>query len=212
MNARIAALVAATAGVLAGCATPGQPAGATLVGQSPSARAVPASFNAPVPMSPGPGGSADGIDFTMVAPDSTTVRPGGPPMRYSVTLVNTTANDIAQVGMVVSLSHCSCGTPGLQMMPQGSMRMLDPNTNAWVAVPYDREGGGMDFILETLVPPFDLKHGETVTYQLEMRMKADQGFTVNKGGGAIHVTRTNVATHQAIGISPTASLRISVEP
>jgi hypothetical protein len=41
--------------------------------------------------------------------------------------------DMAQVGLVVSLGHCSCGSPQQHMMPQGSMRMLDPNTNGWVA-------------------------------------------------------------------------------
>jgi hypothetical protein len=102
--------------------------------------------------------------------------------------------------------------PGPRMMPQGSMRMLDPITNAWTDVPYDREGTGMDYIYQTLVPPFQLKHGETITYQLEMQINAQQNFTVGAGNGAINVTRTDVTTHSAIGTSPTASLRISVEP
>ena len=53
--------------------------------------------------------------------------------------------------MVVSLGHCSCGPPGAGMMANGSMRMLDPQTNAWVTVPYDREGTGMDYITGNLV-------------------------------------------------------------
>jgi hypothetical protein len=167
---------------------------------------------APAPMRPGPSGSADGIDITIAAQDSTTIRPGGPPMRFNVALVNTTANDMGQIGMVVSLGHCACGPPGARMMPSGSMRMLDPNTNAWVDVPYDREGTGMDFIYGTLVPPFERKPGETVTYQLEMQINAEQNVTVGKGDGAVNVTRTDVTTHSAIGVFPTASLRISVEP
>lgn len=172
---------------------------------------APAATAAPAPMPPGHSGSADGIDITNAAQDSTALRPGGPPMRFSVALVNTTANDIGQIGMVV-LGHCSCGPPGARMMPLGTMRMLDPNTNAWVDVGYDREGTGMDFIYGNLVPPFDLKQGETVTYQLEMQINAEHNFTVGKGDGAVNVTRTDVTTHTAIGVFPTVSLRISVEP
>jgi hypothetical protein len=92
------------------------------------------------------------------------------------------------------------------------MRMLDADTNAWVTVPYVSEGTGMDFIEETLVPPFVLDHGQTITYQLQMQLDADQGFTVGKGESAIDVTMTNVTTNRAIGVSPTASMPIAVEP
>ncbi len=115
---------------------------------------------------------------------------GGEPMRFSVTLDNNGA-DIDKVGLVVSLGHCSCGPPGASMMAMGSMRMLDPETNAWVTVPYDREGTGMDYIMGTLVKPFPLSHGQTVTYQLEMRLDADQPFTVTDGESSINVALTD---------------------
>ncbi|OBF91822.1 hypothetical protein A5791_15055 [Mycobacterium sp. 852002-51163_SCH5372311] len=171
------------------------------------------SSAAPASNDPRRTGKAEGLQITIYPQEGTTVRPGGPPMRFGITLFNTTANDITQVGMVVSLGHCSCGSPEQHMMPQGSMRMLDPNTKAWVAAPYVREAGGMDFILQSLVPPFDVKHGgQVVTYELEMQLDAKQDFAVTKGDGAINVTRTDAATHNPIGTSPTASLRISVEP
>jgi hypothetical protein len=163
-----------------------------------------------VPSVPGPNVSAEGIDITIAAQGSTTVRPGGPPMRFTVTLVNTTATDISQVGLVVSLGHCSCGPPGARMMPTGSMRMLDPNTNAWSAVSYVREGTGMDFIYRTLVPPFELRRGQRITYQLEMQIDADQDFAVGKGESTIDATRADVSAHRQIG--PQAALRIALEP
>jgi hypothetical protein len=107
-----------------------------------------------------------------------------------VTLANNGA-DIAKVGMVVSLGHCSCGPPGASMMAEGAMRMLDPQANAWVAVPYVREGTGMDYISENLVPPFPLAHGQTVAYELEMAVDAEQDMTVTNGETSISVTLTN---------------------
>lgn len=133
-------------------------------------------------------------------------------MRFNVTLVNTSTTDATQVGMVVSLGHCSCSPGGAAMMPAGSMHMLDAGTNAWLTVPYVADGTGMDFLNETLVPPFVLGHGQSITYQLEMQLDADQGFTVGNGNSAINVTMTNVDTHTSIGVSPTAWLPITVQP
>src|SRR5947209_1808591 len=77
---------------------------------------------------------------------------------------------------------------------------------------YPQEGG-MDCMPQALVPPCDVKpRGQVATYEPEMQLDAKQDFTVSKGDGAINVTRTDVATQNPIGTSPTASLRISVEP
>jgi hypothetical protein len=214
-NRSAVAASVATILVLVGCSSPDRPtsSGTTQTqSASPSSR-VTTTSSAPASSDSRRSGKADGLQITIYPQEDTTVRPGGPPLRFGITLLNTTANDIAQVGLVVSLGHCSCGSPEQHMMPQGSMRMLDPHNNTWVAAPYVREGGGMDFILQTLVPPFDLKHGgQVVTYELEMQLDATQDFTVGKGDGAINVTRTDIATHNSIGTSPTASLRITVEP
>jgi hypothetical protein len=223
----VAALVgAATVAALVGCSSSGTPtpigSGTTAAAQSASPSSQPAvtspssqrAVTSPAAQVPNPGfsGSAGGIDVTVAAQGSSTVWPGGPPMRFSITVVNPTTTSFAQVGMVVSMGHCSCSPPGTRLMPAGSMRMLDADTNAWVTVPYVSEGTGMDFIEKTLVPPFVLDHGQTITYQLQMQLDADQGFTVGKGESAIDVTMTNVTTNRAIGVSPTASMPIAVEP
>ncbi|MEU0502650.1 hypothetical protein [Nocardia sp. NPDC005998] len=131
-------------------------------------------------------------------------------MRFNVTLVNTDTTDDAQVGLVVSLGHCTCNSGPLKMMPTGSMRMLDAATNTWQTVPYVAEGGGTDFLTKTLVAPFELDHGQTTTYELELALPTD--LPVNAGESAIHVTMTDVSTNKPIGATPTASLPITVEP
>ena len=176
-----------------GCSNAAAPtsSGTTSMSQSASASSQSAVSSA-VPQAPTSGQEAatGGIDVSIAAQRSTTVKPGGPPMRFSVTLANA-GDDVPAVGLVVSLGHCSCGPPGARMMAEGTMRMLDPQTNAWVTVPYVREGTGMDYILGTLVKPFPLNHGQTVTYQLEMQVDADQPFTVTKGESSISVTLAN---------------------
>jgi hypothetical protein len=212
---------AATVVAFVGCSSShttsssGTPTGSatTSAGQSTSPSSPPQGSSS---ASPAPGaashGSAGGVDVTITAPGPTTVRPGGAPMPFSVTLVNTTTGGLAQVGMVVSLGHCSCNPSGAAMMPAGSMQMLNPDTNAWVTVPYIAEGTGTDFLSQTLVPPFVLTQGQSITYQLQLQLNANQNFTVNKGESAIDVTMTNVTTNTPLGVSPTASLPISVEP
>ncbi len=132
-------------------------------------------------------------------------------MPFSVALVNTSAAALDHVGMVVSLGHCSCNPSGTAMMPTGSLEMLSADTNAWVAVPYVAEGTGMDFLARPLLAPFAINPGQTITYQLHLQLSANQNFTV-KGGSAIDVTMTNSTNNTALGVSPTASLPIAVEP
>ena len=63
------------------------------------------------------------------------------------------------------------------MMADGSMRMLDPQTNAWVTVIYVREGTGMDYITQNLVPPFPLDHGQIVTMNSKSRSTPSRTWT-----------------------------------
>jgi hypothetical protein len=230
MNAsrRLVATLVGTAAALAvvGCSNSGtttissstSPGPATSVTGSPAMTMAPSSPSNPptttsvAPQLPQAHGSAGSIDVTIAAQDPTTLRPGGPPMRFSVKLVNTATAPTVQVGLVVSLGHCSCGVPGPQTMPAGTMQMLDPDTKTWVTVPYVREGTGMDYIGQTLVPPFVLEQGQTMTYELQVQLNGQQNFTVKDGESAINVVMTDYTTNKAIGVAPTASLPITVEP
>lgn len=92
------------------------------------------------------------------------------------------------------------------------MQMLSSDTNTWVTVPYVAEGTGTDFLAQPLLAPLTLAQGQSITYQLQFQLNANQGFTVGKGDSAIDVTMTNVTNNTPLGVSPTASLPISVEP
>lgn len=220
----VAALVsAATVVALVGCSSSGTATSSSTTNSGTTTSSTTASSGTPTPSSSPTTtsaapqlsqarGSAGGIDVTIAAQDPTTLRLGGPPMRFTVKLVNTTTTPFAQVGMVVSLGHCSCGPPGARMMAAGSMQMLDRDSKTWVTVPYVREGTGMDYIGETLVPAFVLEKGQTITYELEVQLSGVQDFAITNGESAINVVMTDVTTNKAIGVAPTASLRIIVEP
>ena len=169
----VAAIAAATFAAVVGCSNAGAPtsSGTTSTEQSASASVQPVASSA-MPQAPASptATAAAGIKATIAAEGDTHVRLGGPPMRFNVTLVND-GPDVAKLGLVVSMGHCSCGPPGASMMAEGTMRMLDPRTSDWVEVPYVRQGTGMDFITANLVPPFPLGHGQTVSYQLEMALR-----------------------------------------
>jgi hypothetical protein len=189
----VAAIAAATIAAVVGCSQGNAPssAGTTTTVQPASAPSLPSATSA-APQSPASQTpvKAKPVDVTVAPEGDTTVRLGGPPLRFTVTLVNN-GPDLPQVGLVVSLGHCSCGPPGASMMAEGSMRMLDAQTNEWVNVPYVREGTGMDYITQNLVPPFPLSHGQTVTYQLEMQLNAHQDFDVTDGETSIGATLTD---------------------
>jgi hypothetical protein len=166
---------------------------------------------APPAPKPAPAGSLADVGVSITAGGPTTVRPGGPPMRLTVSMVNNGA-DIAQLGMVVSMGHCSCSDGGAATMPAGSMRMLDLRTGTWAEVPYNTEGTGMDYILENIVPPFALEHGQSVTYQLEVQLDSDPNSVVTEGKSTINVTPTDPANPMRYGFRYSKSLHITVEP
>jgi hypothetical protein len=131
-----------------------------------------------------------GVKATITPEGDTTLKLGGPPMRFNVTLDNE-GPDVPAVGLVVSMGHCGCGFPGASMMVPGTMQRLDPQTNQWVKAPYVRQGTGMDFILGNLVPPFPLAHGQTVSYELQVALDADPDHQYTDGKGGVEVTLAN---------------------
>lgn len=150
------------------------------------------------------------ITVTVAAQGSTTLTPGGPAIDFEVTLHNNTSTDLAQVGMVVSLGHCSCIPSTL--MPAGTMTVLDPRFSGWRAAPYDTEGFGTDFLLRTAVPSLEINAGQTDVFKFQLMLNPTQSFQVVSGTSSVNVTMTDAANNQQLGPSPTASLPISVAP
>lgn len=122
-----AAIATAAITAVVGCSHAEAPSSTTTTVQ-------PAATSAPP--QPSASHTEERVDGTITAQDGTSVRVGGPAMRFTVTLVND-GPDIASVGLVVS-GHCPCGPPGARMTAEGSMRMLDPQKDEWVEAPYVR--------------------------------------------------------------------------
>jgi hypothetical protein len=205
-------VVSALASCADGAAVPARtsaPPGHSAVGSDPSA------VDAPVHQEDADRqvvGFANGVNVTITPRDRTVIRPGGAPLRFTVALVNIATTDYAQVGLVVSLGHCSCNPTGSRMMPAGTMNMFDPGTNAWLTVPYVAEGTGGDFLSRTVVPRFALPHGQALVYRFQLRLNGSQAFAVGAGASSIDVTLTSAATNTPVGSSPTVSLPVSVRP
>lgn len=200
-SALLTVLGAALAVALTGCSSP-----AVTTTSGPSVLPVATTSTLPpAPPLPAPTGTIGGVDVAISSQGAALLRPGGDPMVFTVALTNTTAADIPLVRFVVSFGHCACGYPGASIMPNGTMRMLDPVTNAWVDAPYVVEGTGTDYLNRNLVPPFVLGKGQTVTYQLEARLDANPDVT--SGQSLVTVT---IETPDARGHA--ASLPVTVEP
>jgi hypothetical protein len=181
-----AAIAAATVAGVIGCSHAATQISSSTTGAAEPVSATSQAMTPPMPQAPAP---AAVIEAAINAQGSTNVKLGGPPMRFTVTLVNN-GPDVPGVGLVVSMGHCSCGPPGASMMARGTMRRLDPQTNEWVKAPYVRQGTGMDFITGNLVAPFPLEHGQTVSYQLELQLDANQD-NITDGDGGVEVTLAN---------------------
>jgi hypothetical protein len=89
---------------------------------------------------------------------------GAPPAPFTVTISNGTSTSYANVGMVISLEHCSCNNFPVGQAPAGTMQRQNPATGQWQNVTYDTEGGGMDYIYQPVVTGITLSAGATLSY------------------------------------------------
>jgi hypothetical protein len=74
------------------------------------------------------------------------VHMGGAPFVFTANIVNDTASSSYPLfTLVVSVGHCSCNpSPMVSLAPTGAMAWN--RDGAWTSIPYDREGGGMDYV------------------------------------------------------------------
>jgi hypothetical protein len=206
--------------LLAGCSGPArqdQPVAPTATASSTTA-AAPTSVAPPPPTTPtsvtvtgtATMGGAQGDISVQISGGGEPLFPGGAALPLTVTVTNTGPEAVTQIGVVVSLGHCSCTTHPQKMMATGSMEMLDPATGTWSAVPYVREAGGTDFLGQPVVPAFDLAAGSTVTYRLRIRLDAEQQYPVTGGAAKVNVTITDPETARSGSAATAVSLPITV--
>jgi len=111
---------------------------------------------------------------------SGTVTAGGAPTEVEVTLCNNSAVAYPQVGVVVTLQHCSCAANPMSM-PTGTVERFDPATNGWIQMEHPVEGGGMDY-LGGYSNVQELPKGKSVT--LRYRIALDASMNAGQGGVA----------------------------
>jgi hypothetical protein len=227
-RAAAAAATAAAALALAGCALAGparpaatSPAAATSAAAAPSAAtATPAaaatgpSGGAAAPAGAQPSASAPAGALTAAvtilgAQDG--LLPGGPPVQFTVTVTNHSAQTYGNILPLVSLGHCTCTASAL--FPAGTMQERESTSNAWQAIPYDVEGFGTDFLqadepggIQSLSP------GGMATFEYRVALTLAAGAQLTQGTGSIDVTLLELPGRQPAGPVPAASAKVYVMP
>jgi hypothetical protein len=228
-SARRAAIAGAAVAALAlaGCASaaPSRPAtgsgrpasapsSATAGGQSgsaqPAAPAVTASPAAGAGTAAPPPAGALTAAITIPGPQDGML-PGGPPVHFTVTVTNHSAQAYANILPLVSLGHCTCTASAL--FPPGTMQERDSTSNAWQAIPYDAEGFGTDFLqadepggIQSLSP------GGVATFEYRVALMLIPGAQLVPGTGHIDVTLLQLPGRDLVGPAPSASVTVHVMP
>lgn len=161
--------------------------------------------------SDGSGGSggaqnSGGVTFDIQPEGGITVTPGGSTVDFKILLHDETTTDWAQVGLVVSFSHCSCTANSL--FPAGTLTVDDPRSSGTQSAPYNVEGFGTDFLNQTAVPAIAIMAETTQIYTFHLHVNSSS--SVHSGTANVDVTLTDAANNQPVGASPAASLPISV--
>lgn len=158
--------------------TPSAPA----VGQGSDCDVNPSS--APVPSSE-PYGMVPEVGRISVALNgipSGSITAGGAPVDVEVTVCNNSAVAYPEVGLVLTLQHCSCA-PNPMLMPTGTVERFDPVSNSWIQMEHPVEGGGMDY-LGGYSNVQELPKGKSVTTRYRIALDA----SMNAGEGGVAAT------------------------
>jgi hypothetical protein len=150
------------------------------IGQDNSCEVNPSSAPIPATEPYGTVPEVGRISVALTGIPSDTVTAGAAPVEVDVTLCNDSAVDYPEVGVTVTIQHCSCA-PNPMLMPTGSVERFDPATNSWIQMELPVEGGGMDY-LGAFSNVQELPKGKSVT--LRYRIALDASMTAGEGGVA----------------------------
>jgi hypothetical protein len=176
---------------------------------------APATPPAAAPATPGPATAAAQpqgaltAKVTILGAGSGLV-PGGPAVRFRVTVTNRSAQTYSNVLPLVSLAHCSCTASTL--FPAGTLAERESTTNVWPPIPYDVEGFGTDYLKVSQPGGIQLiSPGGVATFEYRVALKPASSAQVTGGQGAIDVTLITLPGHTPIGQAPSASAPVSVQ-
>lgn len=181
---------------------------ATPAPATPSAASTPPAT--PVPASPAaqPPGALT-AKVTILGAGSGLV-PGGPAVRFRVTVTNRSAQTYSNVLPLVSLGHCTCTASTL--FPAGSLQERESTTSIWQTIPYDVEGFGGDYLKVTDPGGIqEISPGGVASFEYRVALKPATSAQVTTGQGALDVTLVALPGHTPIGHAPAASAPIGVQ-
>jgi hypothetical protein len=192
-------------------ATPPAAATPTPAATTPSAAApastAPAS-TAPATPAAQPGGALTAT-VTILGGGSGLV-PGGPAVRFRVTVTNKSAQTYSNLLPLVSLGHCTCTANTL--FPAGTLQERESTSNVWQTIPYDVEGFGTDYLKADEPGGIQLiSPGGVATFEYRVALKPATSAQVTRGQATLDVTLITLPGHTPVGQTPSGSAPIGVQ-
>ena len=174
---------------------------------TPSAAAAPAS-TAPATPAAQPGGALTAT-VTILGGGSGLV-PGGPAIRFRVTVTNKSAQTYSNLLPLVSLGHCTCTANTL--FPAGTLQERESTSNVWQTIPYDVEGFGTDYLKADEPGGIQLiSPGGVATFEYRVALKPATSAQVTRGQATLDVTLITLPGHTPVGQTPSGSAPIGVQ-
>jgi hypothetical protein len=191
-------------------ATPTPPPAATPTPAAimPSAAAAAAASTAPASPAAEPGGALTAT-VTILGGGSGLV-PGGPAVRFRVTVTNKSARTYSNLLPLVSLGHCTCTANTL--FPAGTLQERESTSNVWQTIPYDVEGFGTDYLKADEPGGIQLiSPGGVATFEYRVALKPATSAQVAHGQATLDVTLITLPGHTPVGQTPSGSAPIGVQ-
>jgi len=136
--------------------------------------------------------------------------PGGPAVRFRVTVTNRSAQTYSNLLPLVSLGHCSCTANTL--FPAGKLQERESTSNVWQTIPYDVEGFGTDYLQVNEPGGIQLiSPGGVATFEYRVALKPATSAQVTRGQAALDVTLLTLPGHTPVGQAPSGSAPIGVQ-
>jgi hypothetical protein len=193
--------------------SPSQPApAATNATPAATVAASPAPAASPSPQTPPPPPPFQSGLTTKITilGTSTGLVPGGRPVRFMVTVTNSSTHPYGNILPLVSLGHCSCTANSL--FPAGTLQERESTSNVWQTIQYDVEGFGNDYLNVTEPGGIqELPPGGVASFEYRVGLSPATSAQVTRGMGSLDVTLLPLPSHTPIGQSPAASAPVDVQ-
>jgi hypothetical protein len=136
--------------------------------------------------------------------------PGGPAVRFRVTVTNKSAQTYSNLLPLVSLGHCTCTANTL--FPAGTLQERESTSNVWQAIPYDVEGFGTDYLKADEPGGIQLiSPGGVATFEYRVALKPATSAQVTRGQATLDVTLITLPGHTPVGQTPSGRAPIGVQ-